>query len=151
MTPPLIGETGTVKRDRTEWEGSKRRVRGPIDVGAVQVAPLIAPQRVQLCGPSAITAHSARHLTPPVLSLLPPPSPVPLPARLPALKPANPILSRIPREIYRSASGGYRVFLFKCTPSTCRRVDVHRPTWMHAAASMWFNPLPCRRRHEEIC
>lgn len=44
--------------------GGREGERGPIDVGAGQVAPLIAPQRVQLCGPPAITAHSARHLTP---------------------------------------------------------------------------------------
>lgn len=76
MTPRLMRGTGTVKRGRGEgWR--KEGGRGPIDVGAVQVVPLIAPQRVQLCGPSAITAHSARHLTPPV----PPP---PLPSQFPA-------------------------------------------------------------------
>lgn len=53
------------ERDREgEREIAREIERGPIDVGAGQVAPLIAPQRVQLCGPPAITAHSARHLTP---------------------------------------------------------------------------------------
>lgn len=80
MTPPLMRGTGTVKRGRGEgWR--KEEERGPIDVGAVQVAPLIAPQRVQLCGPSAITAHSARHLTPLV--------PLPLAVSIPFIHPPS--------------------------------------------------------------
>ena len=52
------------KESEREREREREGERGPIDVGAGQVAPLIAPQRVQLCGPPAITAHSAHHLTP---------------------------------------------------------------------------------------
>lgn len=54
------GEEGEERGGRER----EREKREPIDVGAGQVAPLIAPQRVQLCGPPAITAHSAHHLTP---------------------------------------------------------------------------------------
>lgn len=134
MTPPLMRGTGTVKR-RARGRVAKGRGRGPIDVGAVQVAPLIAPQRVQLCGPSAITAHSARHLTPPVppcrLNPLHPSSPPPSPPGFQFWKPTNqptrfcPVPARdISPGLNRGGGGrggGYRVFLFKCTPWTCRR------------------------------
>lgn len=81
------GRGGEARGGRSKGRGR----RGPIDVGAVQVAPLIAPQRVQLCGPSAITAHSARHLTPPAALS----RPSLLYTGFTALKPTNPILSRV--------------------------------------------------------
>lgn len=154
MTPPLKRGTGTVKRGRGE-EWRKEGGRGPIDVGAVQVAPLIAPQRVQLCGPSAITAHSVRHLTPPV----PPPprscrlnplhpssssSSPPPPPGFPVLKPTNqPDFVPYPRDISPGWTGAIVSFYLNAPRE---RVDVHRPTWMQSAEPMRFNSLPCRRR-----
>lgn len=121
MTSSLMRGTQTHGKEGT---GATRgiateRERGPIDVGAVQVAPLIAPQRVQLCGPSAITAHSARHLTPPAFPcrLLSPS------LKLPVLKPTR-FCPAPARDISLGRGGGYRVFLFKCTQSTCRRAPV---------------------------
>lgn len=160
MTPPLKRGPGTVKRGQGE-ERRKEGGRGPIDVGAVQVAPLIAPQRVQLCGPSAITAHSVRHLTPPV----------PLPScRLNPLHPSSSSSSPPPppgvsssetnqptrfcpvpaRDISPGWTGAIVSFYLNAPRE---RVDVHRPTWMQSAKPMRFNSLPlsATRRCEEIC
>jgi len=57
--------------------------------------------------------------------------PPPVVLRRPFPQAPNPDTSQpdfVPREIYRSVSGGgegYRVFLFKCTPSTCRRAPAN--------------------------
>lgn len=56
------------------------------------------------------------------------PSGFPLPSPVPfsgaASPETNPILSRARARYIARPSGGYRVFLFKCTQSTCRRAPV---------------------------